>query len=367
MSTGIESYIRNTCRLCSGGLSKVFELTHTPLANSFPSYPAAEQERLPLELMKCDICSHVQLHHVPLNIYSNYKYQTPVAMKPRLQERARQLRSKYPFAKNVCEIGANNGLFTRALRDQGFMTVGVDPTAQDESLWQGNFDCEMAWRIKKRFGGFQLILANNVFAHIDNFDEVIAACDLLLEPDGHIVFEVQYLPDMLNSGMFDMIYHEHHDYHHLAPLMQFFESCHMTLIEYQYITDHGGSIRVTVQKTKTRKADLPVELLNFTRFADGVKAVKLRVQDALKGRTVAFGATAKACTLINHLDIADRIDYCVDETPQKIGRFIPGTNIKIYHPENLENAKPDTLFLTAWNYKQIIKKQYPQYNIVSPF
>ena len=356
---------RNHCRLCIGGLKTVYELTSTPLANSFPENPDKHAHKYPLVLKKCTQCEHVQLAHVPdaYDLYSQYKYATPYTQKPALEKRAKELKKTYPMAQNVCEIGANNGLFTWALRDAGFMTVGIDPTPQDGSLWKGFFDFDNAWKMRKRFGQFDLILGNNVFAHVDDLDSLIGAALSLLKPDGHLIFEVQYLPDLLANGYFDMVYHEHHDYHHITPLITYFDNIGFG-VDYEHIPNHGGSIRITIRRGRT--VDEPHETLPWNLFHHKINQAKMHTAN-IEGSIAAFGATAKACTLIHHLNLQDRIDYIVDETPKKIGKYIPGTDIQIVSPERLYNQPPDNLLLTAWNYADVLKKRFNEFNVVTPF
>jgi len=248
------------------------------LANSFPDKPDRNAKRYPLDLMQCVKCGHVQLGYVPdkIELYGAYKYETPRAQLPSLRVRAKALRKKYPETSSSFEIGANNGLFVHAMHDEGFFAGGMDPTKQDPFVFQDFFNSESASRVRDKNGKFGLILANNVFAHIDDLDEVIEGVDILLDEDGALIFEVQYLVDLLDKGMFDMIYHEHHDYHHLSPLRDFFHRKGFVLSDWEHIPNHGGSIRVTVTRSGEPK-DLPEEILDFDSFADRVEEARNKV------------------------------------------------------------------------------------------
>jgi hypothetical protein len=204
-----------------------------------------------------------------------------------------------------------------------------------------------------------------------------------------LVFEVQYLPSLIEGGKFDMIYHEHHDYHQVGPLFQFLRKFRLYMADYEFIPTHGGSIRVTAKWEVPCERTLkefgieayweppetpkypPEERINWGEFAVRVSEARKHVQKQLSqcSRIVAFGATAKACTLIHHFGIAPWIEYCVDSTPGKQGRYIPGTNIPIMSPQKLYDQQytPDAVLLTAWNYEQEIRAKNPGLNFVVPF
>lgn len=358
------TYERLNCRLCGGPLFMVLELAPTPLANSFPDKPDSAAERIPLQLMECPECHHVQMKHVADAevLFSDYKYSTPEAFRPHLEIHARKLMALNTRAARVLEIGSNNNLFVDVLRREGFeRVVGVDPASPDERF-QRLFTSFFAKEMKEEGWQFDLILANNVFAHIDNLGDVFEGINVLLAPEGSLIFEVQYLPSMMESGTFDMIYHEHHDYHTLNPLVGFLSRHGLVMTDYEFFPVHGGSVRVTAKRTG-KAVRPPREHLDWTGFRLKIEEVGRQTRARIgKRNVVAFGATAKACTLIHQLGIADRIAYCFDETPQKQGRFIPGTDIPIVN--EMGNAK--TLFLTAWNYEEVIRKRFPEMQIITP-
>lgn len=348
----------------------VLELTPTPLANSFPETPYTG-EKIPLQVMECPECHHVQLKHVADAevLFSDYKYSTPEAFRPHLEECARKLKVKYPDADKVLEIGSNNGMFVDILRGHFRAVIGVDPASPDPR-YQRLFTPTLAQELKDEGWEFDLIVANNVFAHIDNLHEVFDGIEQILSEQGAVVFEVQYLPAMLAAGTFDMIYHEHHDYHTLRPFNTFLRLHKMEVTDFEMIPTHGGSVRVTARRWGTgyrlSSPQYPQEFLDWPNFAAKIEAAKQRTLRELAkvgGKIVAFGATAKACTLIHHFGIADRIAYCYDETPQKKGRYIPGTDIEI--TDRMGN--PEALLLTAWNYEDVARKRWPHLHIINPF
>lgn len=362
-------YQRLTCRLCGGMVHEVLQLTPTPIANSFPDKPDSLAERIPLNLTQCANCGHVQTSHVVTahSLYSDYRYATPEAVRPHLALTAQMLRAHYPQAKRVLEIGCNNGLNLEELTKVGFDSVGVDPAAVEAHNTVRDY---FSPRVASWIGQFDIIVANNVFAHIDNLWEVFSAVDMCLSKNGVLVFEVQYLPDMVRKVGFDMIYHEHHDYHTLRALAIFVRRFGLTLTKWKRLLTHGGSIRVFCERMG-QEASFPDEDIDWLAFFCDIEIARLETQgmlQAIDGPVILFGAAAKACTLLHHFGIADRFSCCVDDTPAKQGRYIAGTDIKIYPTSILEQSKSNhPLFLTAWNYETVIRGRYPDRRILTPW
>lgn len=363
-------YERLDCRMCGGAVRPALSLTPTPIANSFPE-KAFEGERHRLDLVECVECEHVQIRDVvPDEVLfpRSYRYATPKAASAHLEAAARSLREAYQHAKSVVEIGANNGLYLEALHVAGFQSVvGVDPCGSGW-VWQMPFDMAAAKRIRERVGMIDLIVANNVFAHVDDLGAMFRAVDHCLSEDGALVFEVQYFPDMVRLGAFDMIYHEHRDYHTLKPWPKFLKKHGLVIKNVEHLDTHGGSIRVHCERPGIGIA-VWQEQTDWRAFRRTIEQAKSSVTGQLatvSGRVVAFGATAKACTLIHHFKIADRIAYCVDETPAKQGRFIAGTAIEVSGIERLVAEPPAAMLLTAWNYEAIIRARFPGLRMIVP-
>ena len=358
--SAVPYYERTTCRLCDGPLAPVFALPSTPIANAFAVAPDTEATRYPIELMQCGACGNVQMRHVLSGLFEDYKYVTPGS---RHQVNfAKYLRQRFPRAESVLEIGSNNGTLVEALRAEGFRCTGVDPAAPMlPGQIRGYFTEKWARRWDKTV---DLVVANNVLAHIDDLDDVFRGIDRVLAPRGAVVFEVQYLVDLIEGGTFDMIYHEHLTYHTLNPLPKFLAKRGLVLVEWWHLPEHGGSIRVIAMRNGSPAA-LPAEPLRWDRLALAVAAVKrgLHATIAHHGPLVAFGASAKACTLINCTEIAQHITYCVDDTPEKQGHYIPGTGILI-KPVSCLGDEP--VLLTAWNYADVIRQRIPN-ALINPF
>jgi SAM-dependent methyltransferase len=339
-------------------------LTPTPIANSFPDKPDALAPRFPLDVQECLSCGHVQLKHKVYVDWSNYRYRTPEANRPHLAAAALAIRSRYPDFKTAIEIGSNNGLYLEELRKQGFNAMGVDPNAID------GVPAPFTYHQAKHLNKVDLIVANNVLAHVDDLYDVFRGIDTVLKDDGALVFEVQYLPSMIESGAFDMIYHEHRDYHTVGPWEKFLKRFGLVITGLKHLETHGGSIRITCERPGQPLYTGDDEQIDWLAFKHRIRDAKQAVQQQLidvDGPIACFGATAKACTLIHHFGLADKIAYCVDSTPEKHHRYIPGTNIMIHPTAHLDSVPPAAVLLTAWNFEAEIRAQFPNLRFVVPF
>lgn len=357
-------YSEWACRMCAGESRVMLSLTPTPIANSFPAEPDTDAERLPLDVQECLRCGHVQLREKVTVDWVEYKYSTPEANRPHLAHAAKRIHGRYPHITTAIEIGSNNGLYLEELQRVGINAYGVDPCATVGV--KAPFSHALAATLQP----VDLIVANNVLAHVDDLRDVFAGIDRLMHDDSVLVFEVQYLPAMLRMGAFDMIYHEHRDYHTLAPWEPFLKKWGLIITEYEFIGTHGGSVRVYCERPGEPRMTLPYEPLDWRGFKRRITNAKMAMQRQvmdIDGRIACFGATAKATTLIHHFGIANEIAYCVDSTPAKQGRYIPGTDIPIYSMDMLNESRPAAVILTAWNFEREIRSQFPHLNFIVPF
>lgn len=359
-------YERTDCRLCGCPVHTVLRLTPTPIANLFPTAPNSGK-KYPLELKQCGDCGHVQIGHVvsdTLLYNQRYKYETPMALKPYLYKRAHTLSFQFNGADTVLEIGANNGLLMDALRNAGFRNVfGVDPSSKRKDIWKMPFDAKCADMMLELHGKMDLILANNVFAHIDDLRPVLEAVENILSDDGCLVFEVQYLIPMMETGAFDMIYHEHRDYHTLGPIAKFLKSVGLIMVNWDIFDAHGGSIRVFAKKQGFEKP-APWEITNWEKFEAKIAAHKNELLSQIDDQIPAFGAPAKAVTMIHHFGLQDKISCCIDDTKVKQGRYIAGTSIPVV-ARSATTSKEMLLF--SWNYEKLLKETMPGIDFIVPF
>ena len=263
-----------------------------------------------------------------------------------------------------------------------YRVLGIEPSAnvaeaaraKGVATEDGFFTVEMAKRIAAAHGKAKVISANNVFAHIDNLDEIILAVTELLADDGVFVTESHYLLDLIEHREFDTVYHEHLCYYSVKPLSHLFGRFGMEIADVRRVGTHGGSIRVYARKQSNAPvAQSVAELLalearaglhTIERFADfqkEVEAIREKLVSLVRGfraegkRVTAYGAPAKGNTLLNFCGFtADDIAYITDTTPYKVGLLAPGSHIPVRSPDMLKTETPDYILLLAWNYKDFI-------------
>jgi SAM-dependent methyltransferase len=387
---------RDSCRLCRAEhLTKVLALTPTPPANAFVTQAelSAPQAAFPLDVWMCDACGHVQLLDVvdPGILYAHYVYvsgTSPVFVR-HFQQYAEYVASQFKPAQGslVLDIGSNDGTLLRFFKDAGHKVLGVEPAEEISEASRrsgiptltGFFSEALAQRIVKEHGQACVVTANNVAAHIDDLAAVMRGVARLLTQDGVFVFEVSYLVDVLEKTLFDTIYHEHLDYHSVEPLVPFFASCGLQLIEATRVDSHGGSLRGVVQRAGgPRKVGTSVAALiagerkialrdaqTFRAFGARIAKVASDLTSLLaklkrEGKRIAgFGAPAKATTLLYHLGITPQlVDFIVDDSPLKQGRFTPGMHIPVLPAQALYDRGVDYAVILAWNFAEPIMKKH---------
>jgi len=241
------------------------------------------------------------------------------------------------------------------------------------------FTPQVAEQIVARHGHADVITANNVIAHVDDLASFMKGVRRLLAPGGIFAFEVSNLADVVEGTLFDMVYHEHLDYHSVAPLVGFFERCGLEMIEATRVDSHGGSLRGVVQhkggprpvgasvaQALARERALRLgEAETFRKFAAHIESLKSELVGLLRGlkaqgkRIAGFGAPAKTTTLMYHFGIEKGlIDFIVDDSPLKQGHFTPGMHIPVVPTSHLYEHKPDYVLILAWNFAEpIMAKQ----------
>ncbi len=387
---------RGTCRLCGATkLGKALSLAPIPLANDFVGAEALsrEQPRFPLDVFLCEACGHVPLLDVLDSkvLFEHYLYVsgTSPAFVRHFQEYADYVTSRFsPQGRgSVVEIGSNDGTFLKIFRDRGWRVLGVDPAHEIGEATRrmgiptitAFFSPELADQIVAEHGRPDVITANNVLAHIDDLDSVIRGFSRLLAPNGILVFEVAYLVDLVEKILFDTIYHEHIDYHSVGPLIPFLAKHGLQLIEATRVDTHGGSIRCVAQRIggphrvgasveQALRLEDEIGLRSMATYARLAKRVDQLGVDLLallrrlkaEGRRVAgFGAPAKATTLMYHLGMtADMLEFIVDDSPLKQGKFTPGLHIPVLPSEAIYQRRPDYLVLLAWNFARPIMEKH---------
>jgi len=390
------------CRSCgSEQIEKFLSLGEQPLANNFlreKDFP--NEKRYPLTLVFCKNCSLVQLSEDSFvsreTIFTTYYYASSVAvgLREHFEKLASDLTERYRLQggdKLVVDIGSNDGVLLKPLKELGVRAIGVEPAlnlakiANDAGLYTipEFFTEEVAKEIAGQHGRADVVVSANTFAHLGDVHGFIEGVKILLKDDGVFVIEVQYMSDMIRDLTFDNIYHEHVFYYTIASLRRLFKIHGMGIFRAERISTHGGSIRVYVSRDNREIERSVVDLLNeekaarlsnpsiykaFARMVLGRlgEISNLILELNAQHKTIAgYGAPAKLSTLLNSIKIKKGlsfyIQYIVEDNPLKQGLYTPGTHIPIFGPKMLEKEMPDYLIIFAWNYANDIMKKCQKY------
>jgi len=396
----LKSHTR--CRCCgSERLRKYIDMGMMPLANSldFTGQAARTKERFPLQVLFCEECYLSQLSVVinPRAMFSNYTYRSGInhGYIIHCQQMAAELQQQYHLTADSfhVDIAGNDGTLLKQFKQAiGLRVLNVDPAANLVAIAESEgieslvdfWSLYLADKITQTHGQADLITATNVFAHVDNVYDFMIAAHRLLKPDGLLVLEFPYLVDFITAAEFDTIYFEHLSYFSILPLHRLCSTTGMKIINVEKQNIHGGTVRVTlapnasaheVNANVSRFIETEQELGvgRFEWYADWANRVQTLIAKfaeqlvdlKMAGKHIAaFAASAKGNTLLNSARIGtDIVDYIVDETPEKIGRFSPGTGIPIVHKQTLIKHQPDYLVILSWNFaEEIIAKLAPIYH-----
>lgn len=380
---------KNTCRVCKGtDLTRILSLgDHPPVDNFIKESEIKDEKRYPLDVYFCGGCSLVQLLDVVDEgelFHGEYAYFSS-ASKPLVEHFrsfADDLKSEHLKEGDlIVDIGSNDGVLLQFFKDS-YRVLGIEPSSNVAELarkkgietFDGFFNTAMAKDIVEKYGKAKVITANNVFAHIDDIDEIVRAVKELLTDDGVFVSESHYLLDLVSKREFDTVYHEHLCYYSIKPLIHFFKRFDMEICDVRRVSTHGGSIRVYARAISNEpKSDSVNELLRleeeaglhtlkgFDSFQKDVDATGEKLKELVRGFrkegkvVTAYGAPAKGNTLLNFCGFtSDDISYITDTTPYKIGLLTPGSHIPVVSPDILETQTPDYIVLLAWNYRDFI-------------
>ena len=378
------------CAFCgSHSLTEVLNLGTMALAGGFlKSDEFAKEPTFPLRVHFCNECLAVQVVDIidPDVMFGNYFYFSSQiqTLRSLFVDYATEVVSRFLDAPNstVLEFGCNDGVLLYPLANMNVRTlIGVDPatnivaTINDPriNLINDFFTEEVAGNVLKQFGKVDMVVANNVFAHIPDICGVTRAVRDVLADDGVFVFEVHYLGNIIQGLQYDMIYHEHLYYYSLLALENHFRRHGMVVFDVKPVPIHGGSMRYYVCKEGSRHASTissRVELLRkeeleigyhrpetYAKFANRVEQRRDKLMDALnklraKGRRVAgYGASGRANTIIQYCGIDhSHIEYMIDDAPAKTGYYTPGSHFKIHNNNILKTNSPDYLLIFAWSF-----------------
>ncbi|MBV8489335.1 MAG: class I SAM-dependent methyltransferase [Candidatus Eremiobacteraeota bacterium] len=383
------------CRFCGAQLEAVF----VDLGMSPPSNALVTQERLttmerfyPLRVYVCGTCFLVQLEEFesPSDIFSDYAYFSSYSTSwlEQCKRYANMIAGELKLgpAHRVVEIASNDGYLLQYFREIGVPVLGVEPAANVAKVAVERgvptevafFGTETARRLRGGNQAANLIVGNNVLAHVPDINDFVEGVRILLEPGGTVTFEFPHLLQLIAQNQFDTIYHEHFSYLSALTVSKIFAAHGLRIVRIDEVPTHGGSLRVwAAHEDDSRAADSSVErvlseerafgldrLEAYASFEESTRRAKRGLLRFLidareRGeRVVAYGAAAKGTTLLNYCGVrVDLIDYVVDRSPHKQGRYLPGCHVPIFDPARVAETRPDYLLILPWNIKDEIVEQ----------
>ena len=389
---------RLSCGSCgSDSFETILDLGDVPLAGYFPTKEQLKDEsKYPLSLVVCKKCKLVQTDSVinPQLLFEDYRYLSSIGLSNHFNEVAKILDERYSVkGKNILEIGCNDGVLLEPLKKLGAIVEGVDPAVNVVKLARDKgLDVHNNYFNDTTFGGddfgskYDLVVSNNTFAHIIDVKSVIRGIHHVLKPGGDFIFEVHYLKSLIEGKQWDNVYHEHIFYYSITALRNMFQKHNMTLVDFEEIPIHSGSIRVTVTNRNTYESPKVLDRIELEsqtigkvsylkKYGDDVKKhiseFNETIEKLSRKYTIAgYGASGRAnmfCSLTNISK--DIVKFIVDESPERCGRYIANTEIPIVDVETLKNSDVDLLIIFAWNYSKMIieKTQFKKFKYLVAF
>jgi SAM-dependent methyltransferase len=370
----------------------VVDLGTQPLANSYlqPEQLSVPEPRYPLHPRVCEACWLVQLPEVatPQEIFGDYAYFSSYSDSWLAHARAYVDQVVERLALDggsaVVEVASNDGYLLRNFVERGIPAIGIEPAANvaeqaerqgipTERMFLGR---DTAERFVRERGQADLVVANNVMAHVPDLNDFAAGLALLLGPGGTLTIEVPHLLRLVEETQFDTIYHEHFSYFSLLTARHALARHGLFVVDVEELPSHGGSLRIyarhepaattphvddVVERERAAGLDRPD---GYAAFAERVDAVREELLAVLQGardegrQVAAYGAPAKGNTLLNFCGIGtELVEYTVDRSPHKQGRFLPGSRLPIHAPEHLFETRPDYVLMLPWNLQREITEQ----------
>ena len=387
---------QSQCRSCGTTLAHTFvDLGMSPLANSYikPEQRSRMEPFYPLHVYVCSACLLVQLEQFssPHDIFSDYAYFSSFSDSwlAHAKRYVDMIADRFQLGRDskVVEIASNDGYLLQNFVARGVPVLGVEPAANvAEVAKQKGVNTTVAFFGEKTARdlvadgwGADLIIGNNVLAHVPDLNDFVEGLKVLLNPTGLITMEFPHLVQLMEQNQFDTIYHEHFSYFSFLAVEKVFARHGMILFDVEELPTHGGSLRIYARHAQdsskpigARAQDLKAReekagfgrLDHYLSFGPLVEATKRKLLSFLIAakqegkRVVGYGAPAKGNTLLNYCGVrTDLIDYTVDRSPHKQGHFLPGVHIPIHSPEKVRETRPDYLLILPWNLREEVMEQ----------
>jgi SAM-dependent methyltransferase len=384
------------CRFCGRPLQKTFvDLGMSPLCESYvpPERLDAMEPFYPLNVLVCENCLLVQLREYVKaeDIYSEYAYFSSYSDSwlDHVRRYAKMAVDRFKLGPQslVAEVASNDGYLLQYFVAQGIPVLGIEPAANVAKVAQEKGICSIVRFFGRKTaeelvtGGNRadLLVGNNVLAHVPDLNDFVDGLKVLLAPGGTITMEFAHLLRLVEGNQFDTIYHEHFSYLSLIVTERVFAAHGLTIFDVEELSTHGGSLRIyarhaeepdrlvlqSVEKLRRKEMDAGYgKIETYLGFGKRVAETKRKLLDFLitargQGKHIAgYGAPGKGNTLLNYCGIrTDFVDYTVDRNPYKQGQFLPGTHIPIFPPERLAETRPDYILILPWNLKDEVMAQ----------
>jgi SAM-dependent methyltransferase len=366
----------------------------SPLANAYlqPQQLNEMEPFYPLHARVCDLCFLVQLEQFecPENIFGEYAYFSSYSESwlNHARQYAERMTEHFHLDQGslVIEVGSNDGYLLQYFQARGIPVLGVEPAhnvaaaAKEKGIptLAKFFGTHVARELEAAGQQADLVVCNNVLAHVPDLKDFVAGLKMLLKPRGIITVEIPHLLRLIEGNQFDTIYHEHCSYFSFCTAEEIFRRHELSIFDVEELSTHGGSLRLYVCRNEDSRAphsrvsqlkqrELAGGIRNldtYSCFGERVRETKLALLEFLIGvkkagkSIVAYGAPAKGNTLLNYCGIGrDFVDYTVDVSPHKQNLFLPGTHIPIYHPDMIRRTPPDYVLILPWNLRDEILDQ----------
>ena len=386
----------STCRFCATPLRhSVVDLGMSPLCQNHvkPENANKMEPFYPLHAYVCDNCYLVQLEEfvAPAEIFDDYAYFSSYSDSwlRHAKKYTDLMVERFGFHESslVSEIASNDGYLLQYFVEKGVPVVGIEPAGNvaEYAIAKGVrsevrfFGQETARYLVGKYGKTDLLLGNNVLAHVPDINDFVSGMKIYLAEGGVITMEFPHLLRLIEENQFDTIYHEHFSYLSFSTVTRIFDHHGITLFDVEELSTHGGSIRIYGRHKDDHSkpvSERALELLDreeklgmltlefYATFEEQVKETKRKLLTWLidmkrQGKkVVGYGAPGKGNTLLNYCGIrTDFLDFTVDRSPHKQGNYLPGTRIPIYSPEMINEAKPDYILILPWNLRKEIAEQ----------
>lgn len=384
------------CRFCGAPLQHTFvDLGMSPLCETYPLASEFGQGEVyyPLHVYVCERCFLVQLEEYASreHIFSHYPYFSSYSESwlKHAQTYCSNMTKRFTLDDKslVIEVASNDGYLLQYLVQQKVPVLGIEPAANVAKVAVEKgvptlvrfFGAQVATKLAADGREADLVVANNVLAQVPDLNDFGKGLRILLKPEGVLTLEFPHLLQLINRNEFDTIYHEHFSYFSMITTVRILEAHGLRAFDVEKLPTHGGSLRVYACRVDAqshlaepnvselirseRNAGL-ASIEGYKSFAQKVKQTKFALLDFLlfaarSGKTIAgYGAPGKSATLLHYCGITkDLIEYTVDRSPHKQGRYLPGTHIPIYHPGRIRETKPDYVVILPWNLKDEIMEQ----------